>query len=955
MASFISSPTLITVNSIGNILTLTGTSTTWTGTPFSISGVSGCTITAQNVTSNTAATITVTAGSQIGMLVISDGTNLFNLSVAPANSILINADNFKRSNTALGGVGNGTTDVLTAFEISSNQLRTTTITGALFTGRLYWPTQFADGTFRQHFGPGTNVINGAVMLLARSQGLTSTSQAIGFYVFPGQVLYGNGQIFTIAAGSTAAHTNLATFSSGTCPSEGWIELITSGATMTGNVYAADGTTLVSSITYTGLTGTYLNAGYAGITSYNFNNFYSEYDAWETIDIFANPPFTPLSTTTIFAVTGQATNFSGAPFTVSGVAGCSIFSQVVTDATHATVTIIAGGTSGNLILTDTISGTTFTILVTATPQITITPITYVGNGIVTISVTGINVAFSGTPFAITGTPSATITATTILNSNNAFITVSVGSYAGILTITHSLSGATTTFQVYHPIAGILNIGYIGDSITFGTNGNPVGIMGSNLTVLGYHVTQINKGVSGTTSTNWATSTNGVDLNGSVAAFVAAGCNWVQVMLGTNDAKAAINTSPSVYLSNLSIIVNACTAAGLKVILTQPIWTIPNSFSGLWGAGPNTVYQQYYAALSPIVNNVNIFYGDTLALDWFEVTPTHLQDGVHPTSVGNSELGQFWTYALLKAIAIVAATVAVIPPVSTIGSGSGALNRAGARDLIRHQLQKLTSKDEFAQWGTGINVAGQAASQYPWPPNTIIDEQLDLAIHYVNETCGIGHVQDISIDVASTTLNGAQSIDLRTLLPTGNITSVKRCYIATSNYTTRLWPKDRLELDRDSLNSFETFYPFALGQIGGWNNGNDWVNVVAGTPQWFWIEGYTLYILPGSSTAFTLHIMAGTGILKFIIDTDIIEQLPVGLHKAFWDIATSYVAGTQAKNKEMSEQEQKYMSKGQMGIKDIFRWKEERNEGMQMSIGVRTGRTPNNNARMMYDSVWRGGSF
>lgn len=650
MASFVSVPIQVTVNTSGNVLTLTGTGTSWSGTPFTISGVSGCSIASQTVLTTTSATITLNAGPQIGIIVISDGTNTFNLSCAPINSLIINSDNFHRANSSLGGVGGGTVDALTAFEVFSNQLRTTTLTGGTFTGRLTWPTQFADGTYRTHFGPGTNTTNGAIILHARAQGTTSTSQAVGFYAFPGLALLNNANLFSIAAGSTGSHANLATFVSGTCPAEGWLELICKGPTLTGNIYAADGTTLVATTTYTGLTGTYLNAGYAGITSFNFNNFWSEYDAWESIDISASPPFMPLNTTTAFAVTGQATNFSGTPFTVSGVSGCSISSQVVIDATHATVTIASGSSSGFLLLTDTISGSTFNIYVTATPQIAITPISYSGSGIVTMTITGINVAFTGPQFLVTGTPSASIVSTTITDAHDATIGLSVGSYAGILTITDTISGATATFQVFHAAAGILIIVFLGDSITFGTNGDPVGAECAFLQYIGYNVTKVNVGVSGTTSANWVNNTGGANLANAVASGVAAGAQYCQIMLGTNDAKAAINTSPAAYLANLTVIVDAFLAVRIKVILNQPIWTVPGSGGGLWGAGPNTNYQQYYNALAPLVDNINVFYGDNLALNWFELNPLDLLDGVHPTSLGNPKLGQIWGFSLAKALGL-----------------------------------------------------------------------------------------------------------------------------------------------------------------------------------------------------------------------------------------------------------------------------------------------------------------
>lgn len=868
--------------------------------------MSGCSITAQNVISNTSATITFTAGTQIGIAILSDGTNTFNLSIAPVNSIIINADNFKRANSALGGVGGGTTDVLTAFEIASNQLRTTTVTGAQFTGRLIWPTQFADGTFRQHFGPGTNTTNAAVMLFARSQGLTSTSQAVGFYCFPGAAFsVGNAVLFSIAAGATAVHANLKIISSGNCPTEGWMELITSGSSMTGNIYLADGTTLVATITYTGLTGTYLSTGYAGVISYNFNNIWSEYDAWESIDIQANPPFMPLNTTTVFAVTGQATAFTGSPFTVSGVAGCSIFSQVVTDATHATVTIVSGSTAGNLLLTDTGSNTTFNIIVTATPQIEIAPTTYVGNGTVTLTITGINIALSGTPFVITGSPSAVVVTTTILDVHNAIVGVSVGSYVGILTITDSVSGASAAFQVYNPSAGTLSILYIGDSITFGANGDPVLVMGQNLSVLGYSVTQVNRGIAGSTSTNWANSTGGTSLSASVAAGVAAGCEWCQIMLGTNDAKAAINTTPAVYLANLTVIVKACVAAGMKVVLNQPIWTVPGAAAGTWLQTANTNYQQYYAALAPLVNNTNVFYGDTLALYWFELNPTHLQDGVHPTAIGDTDLGMIWAYSFLKAI------LAAIVPLPVGGSNS-ARTKAQMRDSIRQNLNRLTSLEEDPVTGT----VGQPAITHPWPSNDLINACLTKALSEVNRRAGFNEIQNVNLAVPIGT-STPQTFDIRTIgtdqgLSEGQINEVRSVWWIDSVSSTpvRVYPVARDEMDRDDTNYM------------AWS---------PSTPRRFSMDGYTLSLYPGSSLGGTLMLIVGNGIVGFVTDTDTIETLPMDYHPVIEYVATRLVALTQSTDVEMDKSAQTYGALAVSGIMDVEKWVMRKNVEQQRSMG------------------------
>lgn len=300
---------------------------------------------------------------------------------------------------------------------------------------------------------------------------------------------------------------------------------------------------------------------------------------------------------------------------------------------------------------TFRGSLFTSYHNVAPSIVLSPTTYTGNGSVTIAVTGTATAFTGTPFTVSGTPSASITSQSVSSGTAGSVTVAVGSYVGILTITDSISGAVATIQIYPPLnANVLNVCYLGDSITSGTNGNPVGSMGGVLQNWAYNVTQTNVAISGTSTGDWVNSTGGANLTTAIATCVAAGATSVQVMLGTNDARTPNSFTPATHEGYMATIVAALKAAGFKVVINQPLWTVPNTtITGVtWPNNTNVLYQQYYAADLVLVDNVHVFAGDTLALGWFENNPTHLADGVHPTSGGNVELGNIWAYSFLKSL-------------------------------------------------------------------------------------------------------------------------------------------------------------------------------------------------------------------------------------------------------------------------------------------------------------------
>lgn len=67
------SPSAIGISTTGNVITLTGVGTNWTGSPFTLHGGCSASITAQSVSSTTAASVTLTTGTCAGNLYITDG------------------------------------------------------------------------------------------------------------------------------------------------------------------------------------------------------------------------------------------------------------------------------------------------------------------------------------------------------------------------------------------------------------------------------------------------------------------------------------------------------------------------------------------------------------------------------------------------------------------------------------------------------------------------------------------------------------------------------------------------------------------------------------------------------------------------------------------------------------------------------------------------------------------
>ena len=224
----------------------------------------------------------------------------------------------------------------------------------------------------------------------------------------------------------------------------------------------------------------------------------------------------------------------------------------------------------------------------------------------------------------------------------------GSETNLILLYHldsSLTDSCTNATPLPPGLGPLKIGFIGDSITAGTNGNSVQGATALLSGLGYTVTAVNRGISGTSTADWLPANGNGYFSNALGAFTAASVTIVQIMLGTNDARTPNSFTAAQHSANMALIVSALKAAGLQVVIHKPIYTAPYANS-TWPADPSTVYKQYFAANMKLVDGSFVFEGDTGAFSYFYHNPTYLADGIHPLNQAqNTILGQYWATALL----------------------------------------------------------------------------------------------------------------------------------------------------------------------------------------------------------------------------------------------------------------------------------------------------------------------
>jgi lysophospholipase L1-like esterase len=196
----------------------------------------------------------------------------------------------------------------------------------------------------------------------------------------------------------------------------------------------------------------------------------------------------------------------------------------------------------------------------------------------------------------------------------------------------------------------NIGYIGDSITYGqgASGSPSAVQTAT-TLLGRGVSFTNAGISSSWPSDWGDDTcrtacaGGVQAvtTNAIAKFQAAGVDIVSVMLGSVGRNA-----PDVYKASMQKLADQLKAAGFKhMIINNAVYNTshPENYG---------IMEAYPPLNAELVaeNGGFILLGDNGgAFDWFKEQETMsagsvLLDGTHPNSVGHTKLGEFWAGAI-----------------------------------------------------------------------------------------------------------------------------------------------------------------------------------------------------------------------------------------------------------------------------------------------------------------------
>lgn len=259
----------------------------------------------------------------------------------------------------------------------------------------------------------------------------------------------------------------------------------------------------------------------------------------------------------------------------------------------------------------------------------------------------------------------------LNAGNSYLAsfTYTPSVPGNVTITATPAGEDSMEDKLFVSPFFINIGFIGDSITAGIANNPPphapGNFAANpnatavtVAALGPEFVNTNKGVSSTTSSNWAHDNFYVGANqipvmtNALKAFAPVGVEVVLVMLGSNDswltpdpesAPGIGGTSVEEYNGYMQQIITRLKDAGIKkIILNESPFLNRNDGNYL---DASLRISAYRGELDKIANGRDVLRGSTVTYDSFKNnTDWTSGDGAHPTSPdGHNAIGQQWADA------------------------------------------------------------------------------------------------------------------------------------------------------------------------------------------------------------------------------------------------------------------------------------------------------------------------
>lgn len=247
-------------------------------------------------------------------------------------------------------------------------------------------------------------------------------------------------------------------------------------------------------------------------------------------------------------------------------------------------------------------------------------------------------------------------------------------------------------------------------------------------------------------------------------------------------------------------------------------------------------------------------------------------------------------------------------------------ACTRPILRDEIRAMISVTPPIDTIPGA-LQGEEPIAQAWPSNVLLNRCISDAITKINRTCQFYNQVALTLPVTATTNQGVQWNPLQGLGGTANQNVINKILRVSWDDGTGnpilLRPQSWQADDNQQWYRFNQLSP--------------------STPYWYIMNAYQLGLLPGASTNGTLDIWAGTGIINFASDTDVLNQLPIDYQPVIKYLAATFVLMSNPSLKDAKDQIAMYGKLAEDGLGEIKRWASTISELQQNGLTFRSKRT------------------
>jgi hypothetical protein len=262
------------------------------------------------------------------------------------------------------------------------------------------------------------------------------------------------------------------------------------------------------------------------------------------------------------------------------------------------------------------------------------------------------------------------------------------------------------------------------------------------------------------------------------------------------------------------------------------------------------------------------------------------------------------------------------VQGLTSGTCKVTLAALRDAATIKLFGWCPYSQVPGAQQGDMPTGQG---FNWANMALWNQAINETVSDINTKSKFHTTIDLSMPVASTQANGPQFINLQGLqgCPTEqSINTVRRAVWFDANGGGQA-----------------TTPPLTAVSFDLWDRLNNTLdNYEPGIPQWYFITGYMIALLPPSADGGTLTLYAGTALTQFLGDADYIDQLPNDYLPVIVNGAAMRIAQSNLDKQNMANLYPILKADYMEGIGSINGWVQEVAEQYQPSFGVVSSRWP-----------------